>query len=46
MLYLTSLIYQDPEAARLHLEAILWPDGPVCRLLGVTVPLAIIEKIR
>jgi len=23
-------IYTDPEAAREHLERLLWPDGPIC----------------
>lgn len=27
---LTSKIYTDKEAARLHLESIRWPNGPVC----------------
>ena len=34
MFDLTNPIYQDPEAARLHLEAILWPDGPACPHCG------------
>lgn len=29
-------IYHDDDAARLHLEALLWPHGPVCPLCGVT----------
>lgn len=28
-------IYTDDEAARLHLEGLLWPDGPVCPHCGV-----------
>jgi len=28
-------IYSDDEAARVHLEALLWPDGPVCPRCGV-----------
>src|SRR5262245_42184718 len=28
-------IYTDDEAARKHLEAQLWPDGPVCPRCGV-----------
>jgi transposase-like protein len=28
-------IYTDPNAAREHLEALLWPDGPVCARCGV-----------
>jgi transposase-like protein len=28
-------IYTDDEAARAHLEALLWPDGPVCPHCGV-----------
>lgn len=28
-------IYADDEAARAHLEALLWPDGPVCPRCGV-----------
>jgi transposase-like protein len=29
-------IYHDDDAARLHLEALLWPHGPVCPRCGVT----------
>lgn len=29
-------IYHDDEAARAHLEALLWPQGPVCPRCGVT----------
>jgi len=32
---LQSAIYTDAEAAREHLEAIRWPDGPVCPHCGV-----------
>lgn len=28
-------IYADEDAARVHLEALLWPDGPVCPHCGV-----------
>lgn len=28
-------IYTDDEAARVHLESLLWPDGPVCPHCGV-----------
>jgi len=28
-------IYTDDEAARAHLEALLWPEGPVCPRCGV-----------
>jgi transposase-like protein len=28
-------IYTDPNAAREHLESLLWPDGPVCPHCGV-----------
>jgi transposase-like protein len=28
-------IYHDDDAARLHLEALLWPHGPVCPRCGV-----------
>lgn len=28
-------MYSDDEAARVHLEALLWPDGPVCTRCGV-----------
>lgn len=31
---LTSPIYSDEEAARRHLEAIRWPEGPVCPHCG------------
>jgi transposase-like protein len=30
-----ELIYSDDEAARKHLESLLWPDGPVCPHCGV-----------
>jgi len=29
-------IYHDEDAARTHLEALLWPQGPVCPKCGVT----------
>lgn len=29
-------IYHDEDAARAHLEALLWPNGPVCPRCGVT----------
>src|ERR1700704_2307804 len=29
------LIYTDANAAREHLESLLWPDGPVCPHCGV-----------
>ena len=32
---LSDPIYHDEEAARLHLEALRWPDGPVCPFCGV-----------
>jgi len=32
---LTNPIYHDDEAARAHLESLLWPDGPVCPRCGV-----------
>ena len=28
------VIYTDPVAAREHLEALLWPDGPICPHCG------------
>src|SRR3546814_20762004 len=31
---LTAPIYTDEAAARAHLEAISWPDGPVCPYCG------------
>lgn len=31
---LTRAIYTTPEAARLHLESLHWPDGPRCRHCG------------
>lgn len=34
MLDLTNEIYQDADKAREHLEAIHWPDGPVCPHCG------------
>jgi len=33
---LADPIYHDDEAARAHLEALLWPQGPVCPRCGVT----------
>ena len=33
---LTNPIYHDNDAARAHLEALLWPDGPFCPRCGVT----------
>jgi len=35
-LSLTHPIYSDPNAAREHLEALHWPDGPVCPRCGET----------
>lgn len=32
----TNPIYIDEDAARAHLERLLWPDGPVCPHCGVT----------
>lgn len=32
---LTSPIYHDDDAARAHLESLLWPNGPVCPRCGV-----------
>jgi len=31
---LTNPIYHDNDAAREHLETLLWPDGPVCPRCG------------
>src|SRR3990167_3675903 len=31
----TDPIYTDEDAARAHLEALLWPHGPVCPTCGV-----------
>ncbi len=31
---LTASYFLDPEKARLHLEGVCWPDGPVCRHCG------------
>ncbi len=31
---LTAAIYHDDDAARAHLESILWPNGPVCPHCG------------
>tara|TARA_R110002126_G_scaffold9519_7_gene42946 strand:+ start:1736 stop:2662 length:927 start_codon:yes stop_codon:yes gene_type:complete len=33
---LTKPIYHDNDAAREHLESLLWPNGPVCPRCGVT----------
>jgi transposase-like protein len=33
---LTNPIYHDDDAAREHLESLLWPTGPVCPRCGVT----------
>lgn len=35
MCNLTNPIYQDADKAREHLEAIRWPDGPICPHCGV-----------
>ena len=32
---LSSPIYHDKDKAREHLEAIRWPDGPICPHCGV-----------
>ena len=32
---LKSPIFHDEDAARVHLESLLWPDGPVCPKCGV-----------
>lgn len=32
---ITNPIYNDDKAARAHLEALLWPDGPACPRCGV-----------
>ena len=31
---ITNKIYNDPDAARAHLEEQLWPNGPVCPHCG------------
>lgn len=33
---LTNPIFHDDDAARVHLETLLWPFGPVCPRCGVT----------
>jgi len=33
---LRNPIYHDEDAARTHLETVLWPDGPYCPRCGVT----------
>lgn len=35
MTNLTLPIFTDPEAARAHLEALYWPNGPICPHCGV-----------
>jgi transposase-like protein len=35
MVDLTNPIYNDDDAARAHLEALYWPDGPICPHCGV-----------
>ena len=32
---LSNIIYHDEDAARAHLEAVRWPDGPICPHCGV-----------
>jgi transposase-like protein len=32
---ITKPIYNDDDAARVHLETLLWPEGPVCPRCGV-----------
>jgi hypothetical protein len=37
---LSNAIYHDEDAARAHLEAVRWPDGPICpHCLPPTSPL-------
>lgn len=36
MTKISDAIYHDETAARLHLEAIRWPNGPTCPLCGCT----------
>ena len=31
---ITDAIFTDPDKARLHLEALLWPNGPTCPHCG------------
>ena len=31
---ITDAIFTDPDKARLHLEALLWPNGPICPHCG------------
>ena len=33
---ITDAIFTDPDKARVHLEALLWPNGPVCPHCGET----------
>src|SRR6185437_10849780 len=33
---LRNAIYHNDDAARAHLESVLWPHGPVCPRCGVT----------
>jgi transposase-like protein len=32
---ITNQIYNDDDAARVHLETVLWPNGPVCPRCGI-----------
>ena len=32
---ITNPIYNDDDAARVHLETLLWPEGPICPRCGV-----------
>lgn len=36
MCNLTDAIYHDEEAARVHMETLRWPEGPVCPFCGST----------
>lgn len=36
MIDLNNKIYRDENAAREHLEALQWPQGPYCPFCGVT----------
>ena len=35
MCNLSNPIYHDADKARVHLQAIGWPDGPICPHCGV-----------
>ena len=40
---LTNPVFTDPDAARLHLESVRWPNGPVCPHCGTVEEIGELE---